>query len=1061
MKDKLIFMLWMLAFGFPALAQQQLKGKVLTDKSIILPNAIVSINGISVAMSDEEGLFSVKVPEASYRLSISSLNYKTLDTTFTVTPDYILRFRLEDERSLLKMVEVNTGYQTVSKERQTGSFAQLGKEQFNQQISTDVISRLEGMVSSLTVDRKTNAGGGYGIMVRGLSTLSGERSPLIVLDNFPYEGDLQQINPNDIDQITVLKDASAASIWGARAGNGVIVITTKKAKYNQQLKINFSANAKIGERPNLLYRPQMSTGDYIAVEQMLFDKGFYTSQENSVDRTPLSEVVELRIAQRDGKIDNQMLQARIQELSGQVFLSNYQDFAYQQSINQQYALELGAGSAKSSWLASVGYDQNISELHAPYKRLNLRLEQKLQLTDKWNINGRLWFTGSQSKNGRPSVESITTVNGNIPIYTQLYNADGAALPAINSYRLSYLASAGDGKLFDWNYYPATDYQSVNTESGLQTIMANLGTNYQLVNGLKFSLNYQYQRQQTNTNTFNGTGSYLVRNLVNQFSQIEPNGTVRRNVPYGEIHDYNNSVLQSHNLRGQLDLDKIWGKHQINVLAGAEVRSTVTDALAYRLYGVNENTLKNIPVDYVNSYKNFVNDGNSFIQNRDNIAKTTNRFVSLFANAAYTYNNRYVLSLSGRRDASNLYGLATNDLWNPLFSTGMAWNISNETFYRSSLVPYLKVRASYGASGNTDPSLTALTTISYSGISPYTLQPYATFNNYANPSLRWERVYQLNVGLDFAAKNNRITGSIEYYRKKAEDLFGNIPIDYTAGVGSTLTKNVAKIMARGIDIELNSINTTGAFGWRTGFFMNFYKDEVLENYVPNTQGRNFLNGNTSVTGLKGMPVYSILSYRFNGLDPQTGDPMGSVNGQVSKDYAALVGANVSADDLYFNGSAMPSQSGALSNSFSYKQFSLELRLSYKFNYYFRRSTISYSDLYNLRRTHGDFSNRWQKPGDELHTTVLSLVYPAVANRDTFYAGSTANVLQGDHVRLQFINFSYSLKPSARKKWLPLKTDFFFVASNLGIIWKKYTENIDPDYPNLPDQRSYAIGLRSNF
>ncbi|RZJ20195.1 MAG: SusC/RagA family TonB-linked outer membrane protein [Acinetobacter sp.] len=898
-------------------------------------------------------------------------------------------------------------------------------------------------------------------MVRGLSTLRGPRTPLIILDNFPYDGDLGLINPNDIEHITVLKDAAAASIWGARAGNGVIVITTKKSRLNQTLKVSFNANFKLIEKPDLFYQPQMSSSDAVMVENMLFDKGFYTSQETATEKAPLSEAVELRIALRDGKISQAAYDERIAFLSKHSLLTELTDNVYGISKNQQYALQFSKGGERASWLASFGYDQNVNELAATYSRINLRLEQNVQLLKGWKANAKLSLTRARNKSGKIGLDGLSTSNGSLPIYTQLADEQGNALAVIKDFRLPYLATAGTGKLLDWNYYPMTDNEATNTTTGLQSIIANLGTEYELLRGLRLNVNYQYQQQDQESKNVNGVNAYSTRSLINFFSIIDASGVLKRNVPYGEIHNRSSNVLNSHQGRLQLDFDRTFGKHSFNALAGAEARSAVNDLAGNTLYGVNENTLVGTPVDYVNAYKTFVTGSNAFIPYKDELKQNTNRFVSLFVNAAYTYDQKYILSLSARRDASNLYGLKTNDLWNPLFSIGAGWIISNEKFYHLSFLPYLKLRASYGASGNTDPGLTALTTIVYNGTSPYTLQPYAAYNNYTNPELKWERVKMLNVGVDFALKDNRLRGSVEYYYKKSTDLFGNSPIDYTAGIGTSVIRNTAIIAAKGVDIELSSLNTTSKLKWATTLFFNFYKDEVLANYQSSIQGSLYVNGNVGVAGIVGKPVFAMLSFPFAGLDPLTGDPLGNLNGQVSKDYANLIGSNVTVNEMVYHGSALPTKMGAMGNTFSYKNWTLDVRLSYKLGYYFRKNTIYYGNLFNLRQTDGDFNKRWQRPGDELVTTVPSMLYPVNNNRDSFYAGSTATVLNGDHVRLQYVNVSYSLKPKKTYGFLPLKTDFFIVANNLGILWRANKAGIDPDYPNIPSPRNLTFGLRSNF
>lgn len=1058
MKNIISLIMILYASMVTAYSQVPLQGQVKDLGNKPIANASIKVAG-KQTLSNEAGSFTIDLKPGNYKLQVSCLNYRNIDTLISLPLASPLQLVLQNAVKQLDEVTISTGYQRIAKERLVGSYSSLGQEQFNQQVSTNVINRLEGLVNGLSIDRKTNGGRGYGIMVRGLSTMSGPRAPLIVLDNFPYDGDLNLINPNDIAQITVLKDAAAASIWGARAGNGVIVITTKTAKASDALKISFNANVNWVQQPDLFAQAQMSSSDYIAVEQMLFEKGYYTNQENAASKTPLSELVEIRIALRDGKINSTQANERIALLSQGNLRSDFEKYMYRNALNQQYGLNLSGGSTRMNWLVTGGYDSNINELDGKYQRLNLRYQQQYQFTKNWNLSTNLWLGHSVTKSGKIGIENNSTSNGNLPIYARLADANGQALPVINDYRLPYLASLSD-KLLDWNYYPLNNYEHSRSQLQLNSFLGSIQSSYQVLAGLKLSLYYQLQRQEQNNEILNGVGSYLVRNLVNHFSQVNGAGELKRIVPYGAIQDQYQSTLQSHNARAQLAYEKSVGTHQWTTLAGAELRASRTDGADNRRYGLDENTLNVAVVDMVNTYPTFVTGSNAFIPTLNNLSRLNNRFVSLYGNLTYNYQQRYSLYLSARRDASNLYGLNTNDKWNPLFSVGAAWLISTADFYQLAWFPTLKLRASYGVSGNTDQGRTAVTTISYRPNSPYTLQPAAGFNNYANPELRWERVYQFNAGLDFAFRNNRLTGSLELYRKKSTDLFGDSPLDYTAGVGSTIIKNVAEMEVKGIDLELNSINTTGQLKWTSSLFLNLYQDRVLANYQGNLQGRNYLNGSTSITGLVGKPAYALLSYPFAGLDAATGDPLGILAGIPSKTYASLIGAGVSVNDLVYHGPALPKQSGALGNSLAFRNWRLELRMNYKLGYYFRKSTINYGELYTLRRTHGDFNQRWQKPGDELHTTIPSMVYPAVASRDSFYAGSEATVLKGDHIRLQYINLAYTIANKDKNPKHP-GIQIFVVGNNLGILWRANNENIDPDYNGLAPQHSVAAGVKVNL
>ncbi len=382
------------------------------------------------------------------------------------------------------------------------------------------------------------------------------------------------------------------------------------------------------------------------------------------------------------------------------------------------------------------------------------------------------------------------------------------------------------------------------------------------------------------------------------------------------------------------------------IAGSEIRQARYQGTSSKTYGYKDDILTYVSVNSAQAYPTIVNGTLALIPDGKQFISTVNKFVSAFANAAYTYDEKYTLSLSARKDASNLFGVKANERWQPLWSAGMAWNITNESFYRSEIMPYLKLRATYGFSGNVDQSKSAFTIISYAGSSQFTQMPIANVTKYNNPELKWERVRTLNIGVDFKTKDSRIAGSIEYFNKKGLDLFGNSLIDYTTGVGTGgLMKNVANMVGNGIDVDITSLNIKGAVLWNSNLNFSYYQDRVTKYFLSSKQGSNFVGGNlTSVSAIEGKPVYAIYSYKWAGLDPTTGDPQGYYNGQISKNYVSLMGANTTIDSLTYHGSAIPTFFGSLNNTISWKNFSLTASLLYKMGHYFRRESINYSSLF---------------------------------------------------------------------------------------------------------------------
>lgn len=1003
--------------------------------------------------TNQSGLFELSVHDGD-QLLVSIMGYEPIEVM--VSSGKIGQIILRPENIEIGVVDaVNTGYQTLPKERATGSFSTVSNELLNQQVGTDIISRLPNIANSVMMDQS-----GYNgqIMVRGLSTISGPKDPLIILDNFPYEGDLNNINPNIVENITILKDASASSIWGARAANGVIVITTKKGQVSHKINVRLNSSLTIGAKPNLGYIRQMSSTDMIDVEKELFSNGFYDSKLISSNRPVVSPVVDYLDQARKGAISLEEANDAIDALRNIDVRDQFNQYVYRPAVKQQYFVDANGGSNNFSWLSSVGYDHNKETLGENYDRLNLRFQNTYRPFKSLSLSTNLYYTQTTTASGRFGYSDI----GYIFPYTRIADDNGIALPIARNWNMSYVSSFGDGKLMNWMYYPLDDWKHQTTKSNSSSILGASTLKYTILNGLSLNIDYQYQRETSNNSNLADIESYMARDYINSYTQIVNNVPIYI-VPKGAILDKANFVSNTHNLRGQINFDRTYGRSNINAIAGTEIRSISNDGNQSRYYGYNPNNLTVGNVDFKTAYPNIITGGTSTIINGNLLNETDRRFVSQYANASYTYNDKYIFSGSLRRDASNLFGLKTNDQWNPFWSTGIAWKISKEKFYKFDQLPNLSIRGTIGYAGNIDPAMVSVNTIRFlPRASVYTGTPVALFQNYYNPQLRWETSKMFNIGVDFNSKSNRISGSIEYYQKKGINLFGTSPIDYTSGVDPYMLRNVAEMKGKGLDVELKTVNINKAFKWNTILNFSYFKDQIEEYNVERSLALFYISTDIPpVSGVKGHPVYSVYGYKWAGLDPANGEPQGYLDGKISKDYPAIIGEGTPVEDLDFFGSAIPTKFGSFINTVSYKAISLQVGLTYKFGYWFRRNSINYSDLYNNWRGHSDYANRWKMPGDENFTNIPSVDYLSNSSRDQFYEGASILVERGDHIRLQYINLAYNL---SRTKYFN-SVQFFVNANNLGIIWKANQAGIDPDF-NINLNRfvtpaNYSLGFRAHF
>ncbi|WP_286736985.1 MULTISPECIES: SusC/RagA family TonB-linked outer membrane protein [Sphingobacterium] len=1049
-----------------AISQVMVNGQVLDSTGNGLSEvSIKSDKSKQIIKSLKDGKFVLSVRDSIGSIRLSAVGYHNLEVNYG--PREILHGLKVEMRTETKQIEevnvISTGYQRLPKERSTGAFTFLSEKNLNEQVSTDILSRLEAVASGVSVNRTVV--GAQGLTIRGISSMQGSRKPLIVVDNFPYEGDLENINPNDVANITILKDAAAASIWGARAGNGVIVITTKMGRTNQPLQIHTNSNLTISSKPNLKYLPVLSSADYIDIERFLFNNEHRFSDTSSRSKVPFTQLYELLFAEKNGKISAEFLEQRISELKNIDIREEYLKLMYRPAFKQQYAVDFSGGTEMATWYFSTGYDNNINESYANYERFNLSFQNTYQPLPKLKISSGIRFTTSKNRKGRTKYGDVRMVNSELPPYTQFLDDNGEFLPIPITYRKSFLDSVGGGRLLDWNYY-MDDYLHVSNFAKLNNILVNVGANYSFTKWLNFDIKYQLEKQQNDTETLYGENSYFARNIINQFNELSDGKSIN-NVPIGAVYDPFRSNMLSNSIRGQANVQYDSKRHSFTGILGMEARSLSDKSITDRFYGYDPEVGTFSFVDYNRTYPSIVNGSQYFIPQNIGFLNRENRFVSVFANVAYSFNNKYTLSSSVRGDASNLFGVNTNDKWNLLWSIGGTWNLSSEKFYSIDWLPYAKLRATYGLSGNIDLSRSAVTTISYApSTNPYTQHKIARFSQYGDPELRWEKVAMTNIALDFGAKNNRINGSIDLFFKKGSDLFGPAQIDYTAGTDITLTKNVAALKGKGGDIIINSSNIKRKyFQWQSNLNFSWYKDKVTNYYRTDINGRFYVTPESpTFTGIIGKPLYSFYSYKWRGLDSNNGDPVGIINGYDSKNYNAITGDSTLITDLIYSGSAIPVIYGSLGNSFSWKSLTLSFRVQYNLGYYYRRKAIDYSGLFsNGDGGHSEYANRWIKSGDEQHTNVPSMVYPANSNRDFFYKNAEINAVRGDHVRLQYINVAYDfIRDNYNKMRGFEKINVYLNIANVGLLWRANKEGIDPDYRSgPPPTRTITIGTRLTF
>jgi TonB-linked SusC/RagA family outer membrane protein len=1035
------------------------RGRLINEKKEPIAGATITVKGSksSITTSNENGEFSIRIAEGDTSLIITSVNYEPREQPFTRAKDLVIELK-ERISELTDVVVAHNGYQDIPKDRATGSFTQVSNALINRRVSPNILDRLDGVTSSLLFNKNIISGTNESaIVIRGRSTIAGNPDPLVVIDNFPYSGDINNINPDDVESITILKDAAAASIWGAFSGNGVIVITTKKGKYNQAPKWSFTTSTTLGKKPDLYYLPILSSPDYIDVEQYLFNHAYYSGANDDPQHSVVSPVIEILL---NKQLSPAEAQAQINVLRGQDTRQDLAHYFYRTSQNHQYALNLTGGGSRNHYYFSAGYDKNLANLvRDGYSRVSLNANNTYNLLpEKLEITTGLSLTASTTQNNNNS-----TISALYP-YLKLADAKGNALSVPAYLRQSYVDTAGGGRLLDWNYRPLDELWNADNTTKLTDYRINLGIRYTILKGLEAKAYYQYGHGYSDLENFQSQKTYYTRNLINEYTQVDSTGVLTRPIPLGGILDKTITSYDANNVRLQLAYDHLLGRdqsHSLNAIAGAELRDVEQQVSMSRQYGYDKDRQNGLPVDYSTSFPQYSSQGSLVkipYSDYNHNSATSDRYLSYYINASYIYRQRYVLSASARWDESNLFGVNANQRGVPLWSAGAAWEVSKEDFYRLDWLPILKLRVTDGYNGNVDRSVSAYTTALINDFNSYGATT-ATINNPPNPSLRWERINIFNVGVDFASKGGRVEGTLEYYIKAGKDLIGQSPLDPTTG-NLVFTGNTANMRTRGADITLRTKNSIGPVQWSTVFLFSFVRDKVTSYGQKLGIVVDYFN-TSAVNPIVGRPLYSVYALQWMGLD-QNGNPQGALAGHTTEDYSSIFNSS-DLSNLLYKGPANPPVFGSLRNSFCWRQWQLSFNIMYKFGYYFRRSSINYYNLFVVgSKGHPDYERRWQSPGDEKSTNVPSMIFPADQFRDNFYGYSEPLIEKGDHIRLQDIQFGYDLSKKSIPK-LPVQSiRLYLYANNIGILWKANHQGIDPDYVlSIPNPRTLAMGIKLDF
>ncbi|MEM9679464.1 MAG: SusC/RagA family TonB-linked outer membrane protein, partial [Bacteroidota bacterium] len=881
---------------------------------------------------------------------------------------------------------------------------------------------------------------------------------LVVVDGFPIEGGLETINPNDIASIDILQDAAATSIWGVRASNGVVVITTKKGKKGL-LSIDFSSFVTIQNSPNLndLHtadsRTLVSTLDHYVSNG--FDPNasiFNPSNLANVGLNPVSAAYVRTDFTNPTEVT--AYNALLDQYSNTDVFSQYEDLLLRTSVNTQYNLSLRTGSEKNDLYFSISHNDNQSVLVGDaLQRQILNLKDNYRITDNltFTVGSNLSLTRSDhNSNGLGVFSGVGQV---IPRFQLLRDADGNSIPLAKRIDLDSNVSLQELGYLDWSYNALDDVETRDVTSNRFNMRLQAGLRWDLPKGFGVEVKGQYEWERFRREDYSNEDTYKARDLINYFTGISSQNELIYNIPFGGILDQEESNTNAYYIRAFADYNRVFKNiHEVTALIGTEYSERRFDFRQDRFLGYNEqNAQYNSNINWEDLRFGNIEGTPAFgipqMINPSFISARDRRLVSSFANAAYSYDRRYTITGSFKSDQSNRVGnnqLDPNYLW----SVGGAWNIANESFMDDvSFVNKLKLRGSYGVSGNIHENASSLPILS-PAINFLTGEQSFVLSSFGNSNLTFEDTFESNIGLDFGLFSNRLSGTIEYYNERSKNVLANFSLPNTLGFESVLLNN-GEILNQGITVNLNTTNvTTSNFTWSTNFNITYNESEVIAYELSSTNPIDLINSvggiSQSSDHLVGERVGSILSYRFAGLDdlgkPQVFDADGSIvtyNG----------GAVSSQDALEVSGTTIAPIYGGLTNNFTYKGLSLNILMSFKAGHVFRRPSINYSTSSTSNLAfHRDIANAWVQGSNE-NTIVPSLPNSQsdlVNINNLFYNLSNELIEDASFVRLRQISLGYDLPKSAIASLGVERLSFSLQARDLGLLWTANDAGIDPEF-----------------
>ena len=1022
----------------------QISGSVVDTKGQPLPGVTILLKGTTVGcVTDSEGNFRLELPmRENSVLSFSFVGMKTIEVAYSGQKE--MKVVLEEEITEMEQVNViSTGYYDIDKSKMTGAVEVVTAREIAGKGYTSIDEVLRGTLAGVSVMNVSGRPGAQAqIRIRGVNSLTGNMEPMWIVDGMPMQGNLPtsvgvgatdlentvltsgigNISPDDVESITILKDAAAAAIYGSRAANGVIVIKTKRGRVGKSY-INVQSSFAISEAPK--NRLEMMNSE----EKIAFERSLYEDFPNATLRGRASLLYK---GIDEGTISRADAMAELENM--RQINTDWFDEIFRVALNHKHVVTLSGGSETTQFYSSINYSNEQGVIpNNDYKHFGATLK----LTHDFNRNLRILFDVSSSL--RTEKSSASAVN---PLYYATFaNPYERPYDENGNYAYDYsyepeLSKVKDGYMYDFNMLKDLRENTAKTKYGSNQV--NLQLEWKLFEGFMYSLAGTVSNTSSYTRKEIAPGSYTSK-VKSWILDLYSENEIPDNLNLGALQE-NTSRSFGWTVRNQIKYAReLKEDHFVNIVVGHEV--SAVESNSFMQYSPQYDVDKGL-IGYPNL--DGVNAGDLDLDRLHETSKGQDRSVSVFATASYSYKDRYVVAGSSRWDGADIIG--TDNRFSPLWNVSLKWNMHEENFMKSCrFVNVLSLRGSYGFTGSIDRNAYPFTLMTYGSLRYYDGIQLPIDVMPGNPSVKWQKKEDRSIGLDFSLFNYRINGTVNYYCNDVNNLLGDKKIPYSTGRGSVVA-NLSSLRNSGWEFSLNTVNIDHEnFRWTTSFNIALNDNKITDAFYEKISDLYTIRRKYQI---EGYPVNAWFGFKTAGINPQTGEYMiytdakdedGHPKGYPYGNGYIADGSTYSTENAYYLGEAEPPISGGFGTTLTYKRLSLNAQFAFMTGHKIKSFKSYNGSLMNASRLNQlkTEANRWRKPGDitnvPKYTTSTATLSLLEITDDKLEDGS--------YLKCNLISLGYNLPSNLCQKLGLSQLRCTFNVHNL-FTWTKY-RGIDPE------------------